>query len=107
MFTREAIAEAQAIVRHAFAPTPQQRWPLLDQRLGARVWVKHENHTPVGAFKLRGGLVYFDALRRRQPDCRGVIGATRGNHGQSVGFAAREAGLSATKTPRCARSASS
>ena len=96
MFTREAIAQAQAIVRHAFAPTPQQRWPLLDQRLGARVWVKHENHTPVGAFKLRGGLVYFDALRRRQPDCRGVIGATRGNHGQSVGFAAREAGLSAT-----------
>ncbi len=96
MFTREAIADAQAIVQRTFAPTPQQRWPLLDQRLGARVWVKHENHTPVGAFKLRGGLVYFDALRRNQPDCRGVISATRGNHGQSVGFAAREAGLSAT-----------
>jgi len=96
MFTREAIADARGIVRRVFAPTPQQRWPLLDQRVGARVWVKHENHTPVGAFKLRGGLVYFDALRRNQPDCRGVISATRGNHGQSVGFAAREAGLSAT-----------
>jgi threonine dehydratase len=96
MFTREAIADAQAIVRRAFAPTPQQRWPLLDQRLGARVWVKHENHTPVGAFKLRGGLVYFDALRRSEPACRGVVSATRGNHGQSVGFAAREAGLAAT-----------
>jgi threonine dehydratase len=96
MFTREAIADAQAVVRRAFAPTPQQRWPLLDQRLGARAWVKHENHTPVGAFKLRGGLVYFDALRRSEPACRGVISATRGNHGQSVGFAAREAGMSAT-----------
>jgi len=96
MFTKEAIGQAQAIVRCAFAPTPQQRWPLLDQRLGARAWVKHENHTPVGAFKLRGGLVYFDALRHREPACRGVISATRGNHGQSVGFAAREAGLGAT-----------
>jgi threonine dehydratase len=77
-------------------PTPQQRWPLLDQRLGAAAWVKHENHTPVGAFKLRGGLVYFDALLRREPGCRGVISATRGNHGQSVGYAARRHGVAAT-----------
>lgn len=71
-------------------------WPLLNARLGARVWVKHENHSPVGAFKVRGGLTYFDALRAREPDCRGVISATRGNHGQSVGFAAKRVGVSAT-----------
>lgn len=95
MFQRDAIAQARAVVREVFAPTPQQQWPLLNQRVGARVWVKHENHTPVGAFKLRGGLVYFDSLRRREPNCTGVISATRGNHGQSVGFAAKRAGLSA------------
>jgi threonine dehydratase len=96
MFHRDAIDEARAIVRANFAPTPQQMWPLLNQRLGAKVWVKHENHTPVGAFKLRGGLVYFDGLRRREPSCQGVVTATRGNHGQSVGFAAARARLSAT-----------
>jgi threonine dehydratase len=90
------MADAMRIVREAQPPTPQQRWPLLDQRLGAQVWVKHENHTAVGAFKLRGGLVYFDHLRRREPEVRGVVSATRGNHGQSVGFAARRHGLSAT-----------
>lgn len=88
--------EAMRVVREAMPPTPQQRWPLLDQRVGAQVWVKHENHTAVGAFKLRGGLVYFDNLRRREPDVRGVISATRGNHGQSVGYAARRHGLQAT-----------
>ncbi len=87
---------ARRIVREAMPPTPQQRWPLLDQRLGAQAWVKHENHTGVGAFKLRGGLVYFDALRRREPGVRGVISATRGNHGQSVAFAARRHGFQAT-----------
>lgn len=96
MYSRESLQEAIRIVRDAVPPTPQQRWPLLDQRLGAGVWVKHENHTPVGAFKLRGGLVYFDALRRSEPACRGVISATRGNHGQSVGFAARRHGVAAT-----------
>lgn len=96
MYSRESMNEARRIVREAMPPTPQQRWPLLDLRVGARVWVKHENHTAVGAFKLRGGLVYFDALRRREPDGRGVISATRGNHGQSVGFAARRHGLRAT-----------
>jgi threonine dehydratase len=96
MFERHLLEDARRIVRAAMPPTPQQRWPLLDLRVGAQVWVKHENHTAVGAFKLRGGLVYFDALRRREPQLRGVIGATRGNHGQSVGFAARRHGFEAT-----------
>ena len=96
MYDRASIEHARHLVREAMPPTPQQRWPLLDQRLGAQAWVKHENHTFVGAFKLRGGLVYFDALRRREPQVRGVIGATRGNHGQSVGFAARRHGFHAT-----------
>jgi threonine dehydratase len=96
MYDRESLEHARRLVRDAMPPTPQQRWPLLDQRLGAQAWVKHENHTAVGAFKLRGGLVYFDALRRREPKLRGVISATRGNHGQSVGFAARRHGFHAT-----------
>ena len=96
MDDRSRLEDARRIVRAAMPPTPQQRWPLLDARVGAQVWVKHENHTAVGAFKLRGGLVYFDALRRREPGLRGVISATRGNHGQSVGFAARRQGFDAT-----------
>lgn len=95
-FTAEQLASARALVYAAMPPTPQQRWPLLERRLGAEVWVKHENHTPVGAFKLRGGLVYLDGLRRRQPDVRAVISATRGNHGQSIAFAAARHGLAAT-----------
>lgn len=85
-----------AIVHAAIAPTPQFRWPLLCERLGTELWLKHENHTPTGAFKVRGGLVYFKYLRESQPDCPGVVSATRGNHGQSVGFAARRYGLPAT-----------
>lgn len=96
MFDRSEIDAALATVRAVLPPTTQQRWPLLDARLGAQVWVKHENHTAVGAFKVRGGLVYFDALRRREPGLRGVISATRGNHGQSVAFAAGRYGLAAT-----------
>jgi threonine dehydratase len=96
MYHRDTLEDARHVVRDAMPATPQQRWPLLDQRVGAQVWVKHENHTAVGAFKLRGGLVYFDALRRREPQLRGVISATRGNHGQSVGFAARRHGFDAT-----------
>ena len=95
MFHPELMKDALRVVREAMPPTPQQRWPLLDERVGAQVWVKHENHTRVGAFKLRGGLVYFDALRRREPEVRGVVSATRGNHGQSVACAARRHGLSA------------
>jgi threonine dehydratase len=83
-------------VYRTFQPTPQYRWPLLGQRVGAEVWVKHENHTPIGAFKLRGGLVYMDGLKQREPKVSGVIAATRGNHGQSVAFAATKAGLAAT-----------
>ena len=96
MFSRESLESAQRVVYRTFAPTPQQCWPLLSRRVGAQVWVKHENHTPVGAFKLRGGLTYFDNLREREPNCHGVISATRGNHGQSVGFAARQHGFEAS-----------
>jgi threonine dehydratase len=94
--TAEEIAAARAVVYAALAPTPQIAWPLLREALGLPVWVKHENHTPVGAFKVRGGLVYMDGLRRREPQVRGVISATRGNHGQSVALAAAAQGLSAT-----------
>jgi len=88
--------EAAADIVHRFMPpTPQIRWPLLCARAGADVWVKHENHTPVGAFKLRGGLVYFAELVEREPNVTGVIAATRGNHGQSVTLAAVRAGLQA------------
>jgi threonine dehydratase len=88
--------EAAALVRTVVPATPQYCWPLLSGRLGAELWVKHENHTPIGAFKLRGGLVYLDELRRTQPDIRGVITATRGNHGQSIAYAAARLGLAAT-----------
>jgi len=86
---------AAALVHRHMPPTPQYPWPLLRERAGAEVWVKHENHTPIGAFKLRGGLVYLDDLHRRQPEAAGVVCATRGNHGQSVAFAARANGLHA------------
>src|SRR5213595_2447586 len=89
------IEAAAAVVYRAMGPTPQQRWPLLDARADAEVWVKHENHTPVGAFKIRGGLVYLDAVARRGAEVRGVVAATRGNHGQSIGFAARQYGIPA------------
>jgi len=94
--SREQIAAAADIVHDAMAPTPQQCWPLLSARLGAETWVKHENHTPVGAFKVRGGLVYFEELARSGRQPRGMICATRGNHGQSVAFAARRYGIPAT-----------
>ena len=90
------IEAAADLVYAALPPTPQFAWPQLAQALDAEVWVKHENHTPTGAFKVRGGLVYFHRLRQREPGCRGVVSATRGNHGQSVGYAARRAGLAAT-----------
>jgi len=77
-------------------PTPAHAWPLLSQRLGAAVVVKHENHTPIGAFKVRGGLVYVDRLRRERPNTAGLISATRGNHGQSLAFAASRYGVPVT-----------
>jgi len=95
-FTREEIDAARRTVHAAMPPTPQYAWPLLAERLGCTVWAKHENHTPAGAFKVRGGLTYFETLVREAPEVRHVISATRGNHGQSVGFAARRHGLAAT-----------
>ena len=95
-FTREEIDAARRTVHAAMPPTPQYAWPLLAERLGCTVWTKHENHTPAGAFKVRGGLTYFETLAREAPEVRHVISATRGNHGQSVGFAARRHGLAAT-----------
>ena len=85
----EQIREAQNVLYRYMPPTPQYSWPLINQRLGAEVWVKHENHTPVGAFKIRGAMLYMEWLTRTQPDLRGVIAATRGNHGQGVAMAAR------------------
>src|SRR5690554_508256 len=95
-FSREEVESARRTVHAAMPPTPQYAWPLLRERLGMSVWVKHENHTPTGAFKIRGGLTYFDSLARGQSGLKGVISATRGNHGQSVALAARRAGLAAT-----------
>jgi threonine dehydratase len=91
--TLSELESAAQLISRSFAPTPQYRWPLLEARLGTRCWVKHENHTPVGAFKVRGGLVYLDWLQRTQPAIRGVVTATRGNHGQSVGYAAQRTGV--------------
>lgn len=93
---RDALLDALELVRQAMPPTPQQRWPLLDARCGAQVWVKHENHTPVGAFKMRGGLTFFDDLQQRGALPHAVISATRGNHGQSVAWAARAHGVACT-----------
>ncbi len=90
----ELDSAADLIYRYMPA-TPQYRWPLLDSVAGTEVWVKHENHAPVGAFKIRGGIVYMEALRRTRPDVTTVVSATRGNHGQSIGFGARMTGLSA------------
>jgi threonine dehydratase len=89
------IREAQSVVYRSMTPTPQFSWPLLNRRLGAEVWIKHENYTPVGAFKVRGALVYIDWLMQSQPGLTGVVAATRGNHGQGVAMAARLAGLKA------------
>jgi len=91
-----AIEAAAEVVYRDFAATPQYHWATLSQRLGTTCWVKHENHTPVGAFKIRGGLTYFDALRQRGTLPREVISATRGNHGQSMGWAARAHGVTCT-----------
>jgi threonine dehydratase len=90
------LESAASIVYQALPPTPQYRWPLLCERLEADVWVKHENHTPTGAFEVRGGLVYFKKLVEGKARVPGVISATRGNHGQSVGFAARKYWIPAT-----------
>jgi threonine dehydratase len=96
MFDLKQLERAQAIVGAAMPPTPAYAWPLLSERLGATAIVKHENHTPTGAFKVRGGLVYVDALKRERPHTAGLISATRGNHGQSLAFAASRYGVPVT-----------
>jgi len=96
VFDLPALEEAAKLVHGVFPPTPQFAWPLLAARTGAEVWVKHENHTPTGAFKVRGGLTYFDRLKRERPDVRGVVSATRGNHGQSLAYAGARAGVPVT-----------
>lgn len=96
MFTLSDLRDAQNLVRTVLRPTPAIAWPLLAERLGTEVVVKHENHLPTGAFKVRGGLTFCDALRRREPEVRGVVSATRGNHGQSLAFATARFGLKAT-----------
>jgi threonine dehydratase len=87
------IESAARLIYRSMPATPQYSWPLINARAGAEVWVKHENHTPVGAFKARGGLVYMDWLRRERPEITTVVSATRGNHGQSIPFAAARHGI--------------
>src|ERR1043165_9496596 len=96
MFTLAELQSALAGVRAAMPPTPQYAWPLLKARTGVAVVVKHENHTPTGSFKVRGGIVYADRLKRERPQVKGVITATRGNHGQSLAFACARAGVACT-----------
>jgi threonine dehydratase len=95
-FTLDELAYATELVGRWVPPTPQYAWPLLGKAIGAQVWVKHENHTPTGSFKVRGGLVYTDRLRSRSPDVAGMVSATRGNHGQSLAFAGRARDLPVT-----------
>jgi threonine dehydratase len=96
LFSLAQLHAASELVRTIVPATPQYAWPLLAQRAGAEVWVKHENHTPIGAFKLRGGITYMDFLQRSGIKANGVISATRGNHGQSIAMAGRRAGLPVT-----------
>ncbi|MBI1943699.1 MAG: threonine dehydratase [Betaproteobacteria bacterium] len=91
--TREDLEQAARLVHSVVPPTPQLSWPLLNARAGCEVWVKHENHTATGAFKIRGGIVMLERIRREKPEARGVISATRGNHGQSLAYAGRHYGM--------------
>jgi threonine dehydratase len=86
--TRDDIEQAAGLVYQVMPATAQYAWPLLAERLGCTVWVKHENHTPTGAFKVRGGITFMHWLKRTHPDVRGIVTATRGNHGQSLALAA-------------------
>jgi threonine dehydratase len=94
-FSLSELESAAELVHRYVPPTPQHCWPLLSRRAGCELWVKHENHTPIGAFKIRGGIVYVSDLRRRHPQSAGLVAATRGNHGQSLAFAAGLFGLKA------------
>ncbi|MBI3708985.1 MAG: threonine dehydratase [Proteobacteria bacterium] len=94
--TRAALEAAAERVHAVMPPTPQYCWPLLSARVGAETWVKHENHTPIGAFKVRGGILCMTELAKSRPDVKGVITATRGNHGQSIAYGAARMGIAAT-----------
>jgi threonine dehydratase len=93
MFNLDDLERATGVVRSVMPPTPQYAWPLLRQRFGIDVVVKHENHTPIGAFKVRGGLTYVERLKRERTQVKGIVSATRGNHGQSLAFAGRHFGV--------------
>lgn len=95
-FDAEQLGWATEVVARRVTPTAQYAWPMLGEAIGAEVWVKHENHTPTGAFKVRGGLVYAERLRLERPQVSGIVSATRGNHGQSLAFAGKAVGLSVT-----------
>src|SRR5438067_7490807 len=95
-FALGELDEAADLVHRYIPPTPQYQWPLLSHRVGCELWVKHENHTPLGAFKVRGGIVFLENLQRARPELKGIVSATRGNHGQSLGYAARLFGFHAT-----------
>lgn len=92
---KQQLDSAASIVYEAMPPTPQYSWPLVNRALDCEVWIKHENHTPTGSFKMRGGLVYLHELAQREPETRHIVSATRGNHGLSVGFAAKRLGMKA------------
>jgi threonine dehydratase len=96
MFSLTELETALALVHASFPGTPQYAWPLLAERSGADVWVKHENHSPTGAFKLRGGLIYAERLKHERAHVRGIVSATRGNHGQSLAWAGRRYGIPVT-----------
>src|SRR5690348_4012380 len=96
MFTLTELKDVIPLVRSSVPPTPQYAWPLLKAQTGVEVVVKHENHTPIGAFKVRGGIVYFDRLKRERPEVQGIVTATRGNHGQSLAFAGARARVAVT-----------
>lgn len=102
--TSAQIHEAQAVIYDYMRSTPQYSWPLINQRLGTEAWIKHENHTAVGAFKVRGALAYVHWLKQREPELAGVVAATRGNHGQGVALAARLVGMRAVIIVPCGNS---
>ncbi len=91
LFTKNELEEAAELVHRFVPPTPQHVWPQICEKAGATVWVKHEKHTPTGAFKIRGGITFVDCLKRTEPAIKGIITATRGNHGQSQARAASAA----------------
>lgn len=94
-FSRDELEQATQLVHRFIPPTPQYVWPQICEKADATVWVKHENHTPTGAFKIRGGITFIDWLKRTEPTAQGIVTATRGNHGQSQARAAAAVGMQA------------